>query len=116
MYLYIIIINTALLLTIKTTAAFKKLNLFLSISIWSRATVCRRAHLPFNPFSEERDPAVDSVSPGQSALVTKTDLTNEYMLGSALVSQRASGVSLAEIFRLVQKPPSLPCNCTKIQG
>ena len=46
------------------------------------AAISRRAHLSFNPLSEERDPAVDSVGPGQSAHVTETDFTNKDMLGA----------------------------------
>ena len=75
-------------------------NSLLCVSIRPRATVLRRAHLPFNPSSEEWDPAVDSVSPCQSALVTKTDVTDENMLSSTLVSQWTSGVALSEIFNM----------------
>ena len=67
---------------------------FLSVSIRPRATVCRGAHLSLNPLSEERDPAVDSVSPRQSAFVAETGVSDEDMLGAALVSQGTTGVSL----------------------
>ena len=69
---------------------------FLSVSIRSRTAVCGGAHLSFNPLSEEGDPAVDSVSPSQSALITKTCVTDKDMLVPALVSQRTTRVSLAE--------------------
>ena len=66
-----------------------------SISIRSRATVSRGAHLPFNPLSEEGDPAVDSIFSFNRAAVTPAIITNEDMLIAALVSERTSRVSLA---------------------
>ena len=68
---------------------------FLSVGIRSRAAVFRGTQLLFNPLSEEGDPAVDSVFPAQSALITKTVVADENMLDSTLVSQRTSRVSLA---------------------
>ena len=78
----------------------KKIQTFSSgssdrICIRSRATVCRGAHLPFNPLSEEGDPAVDSIFSFNRAAVTPAYITNEDMLIAALVSERTSRVSLA---------------------
>ena len=73
----------------------KQIFSFLSVSIRSRATVFRGAHLSFNPLSEEGDPAVDSVLPAQSAIITKTVVTDENMLDSTLISERTPRVSLS---------------------
>ena len=73
----------------------KQIFSFLSVSIRSRATVFRGAHLSFNPLSEEGDPAVDSVFPFIRAAITPAYITNENMLIPALVSERTSRVSLS---------------------
>ena len=58
----------------KLRTKFHDQNTFLRVSIMPCTAISRRAHLSFNPLSEERDPAVDSVGPGHSAHVTETDL------------------------------------------
>ena len=68
---------------------------FLSVSIRPRATVFRRAHLSFNPLSEERHPAVDSVFASQSAVIAKTVVTDENVLASTDIGERTPGISLS---------------------
>ena len=76
---------------------------YLCVSIRTGAAVFRGGHLALNPCSEVRDPAVDSVLPCQSALLSKACFTNQNMLCSALVGQRTARVSLPKIFGLFQK-------------
>ena len=75
----------------------------LCVHIRTRAAVWRGGHLALNPCSEVGDPAVDSVLPCKSALLSKACVTDKDVLGSALVGQRTARVSLPEIFGIFQK-------------